>query len=362
MIQLSMLNVDKFVHTFIQNLGLRIEKPVCRNLNKITFIKYVDEAYRIKDRLLFALEKIKEINIQQNLDFSNERDVRYFIEEHTRLSDKLNSWSNRQILASHLKNINIKILQKVKARKRNTETMKKVEVKLSNKNLSCKRKVRTNLRNKLYESKSNVSPRFHRDTCKTNKCSKAVIIENNNTFSHDFTCPNSCKSFDISRTKSDNLKTLIKNNLTKNLIDVKKEVEMARKILWFHANDTEFLKRKLHVSLYISKNGNYDADTSNRIMYNQLLCHHAILCLIEPSDKAFVLIENDLSAVIKKYLLQGYDYHFECQRDSQNCFAALIILNQWAKVLVQHTNTTMMQTICGILGCNIHQILVLHNP
>ncbi|XP_076643074.1 uncharacterized protein LOC143353545 isoform X2 [Halictus rubicundus] len=315
MIQLSMLNVDKFVHTFIQNLGLRIESPVCKNRNKITFINYVDKTYRIKDRLLFAVEKIKEINIQQNLDFSDERNVRYFIEEHTSLSDKLNSWNNKQILSSHLKNINTKILQKVKARKRNNETIKKVEVKLSNKNLSCKRKVRTNLRNKLFESKSNVSPRFHKDTCKTNKCSKAVVNENNDTFSHDCTSSNSYKSFDTSRTKCDNWKTLIKNNLSKNLIDiVKKEVEIARKILWFHANDTEFIKRKLHVSLYISKNENYHADTSNRIMYNQLLCHHAILCLIEPSDKAFVLIENDLSAVIKKYLLQGYDYQFECQR------------------------------------------------
>lgn len=52
----------------------------------------------------------------------------------------------------------------------------------------------------------------------------------------------------------------------------------------------------------------------NQIRYNQLLCRHAILSLIEPSEKAFVLFEDDLSVVIEKYLSQGYKYHFEFQR------------------------------------------------
>ena len=37
-------------------------------------------------------------------------------------------------------------------------------------------------------------------------------------------------------------------------------------------------------------------------------------------------------------------------------------MSQSAKVLVKHINTTMMHTICGILGCDVQEILVLYNP
>lgn len=96
--------------------------------------------------------------------------------------------------------------------------------------------------------------------------------------------------------------------------------------------------------------------------YNKILCHHAILCLIEPSKKAVVLFEDDLSVVIRRYLLYGYKYNFEFQRDSDNCYVALLILSRWARVLVNRMNITLMQTICGILGCDIQKILVLYNP
>ncbi|XP_078050650.1 uncharacterized protein LOC144477079 isoform X2 [Augochlora pura] len=318
--------------------------------------------------LTFSVEKIRKIDVQQNLDFSNERSIQNFIKENAGFFDKLNSLSNKQILTSHLNNINTRILQKTKAKKRNIENIKKMELKVSNKNISCKEKVRATVRHKLRESKTEVLPRLERDKNihrKTNTKSKSAkaVIENNNKFCNESTRFDSYKSIYSFVPKYGNRKTLIKNNWLENLIDVtKEEIETARKILWFHAKDTEFLRRKLHVSLYIAKNKDYDVDTSNRMIYNQILCHHAILCLIEPSDKVFVLVEDDLTFVIKKYLSQGYNYHFEYQRDSQNYFTALIILNHWAKVLIQHSNTMMMRTICGILGCDIHQILVLHGP
>nr|XP_033338876.1 uncharacterized protein LOC117227593 [Megalopta genalis] len=321
MIQLSMLNVDNFVHTFVQNLSLKLEFPVCKNHSKITFIKYVDKAYRIKHRSSFAVEKIRKIDVQQNLDFSNERNILYFMNENASFFDKLNSLSNKQILASHLNNINARILQKAKAKKRNIENIKKMELKVLNKNISCKKKVKASIRHKLCELKTEVLPRFHRDkniNLQTNTKSnfnEAAIIEDNDRICNESTHPNSYKSIDRFEPKYGDRKTLIKNNWSKNLIDItKEEIETARKILWFHAKDIEFLRRKLHVSLYIAKNKNYGVDTSNRMIYNQLLCHHAILCLIEPSDKVFVLVEDDLTLVIKKYLLQGYNYHFECQR------------------------------------------------
>lgn len=49
-------------------------------------------------------------------------------------------------------------------------------------------------------------------------------------------------------------------------------------------------------------------------------------------------------------------------RSSKHCYTAVLILSQWAKVLVKHINTTMMHTICGILRCDVEEILVLYNP
>lgn len=45
-----------------------------------------------------------------------------------------------------------------------------------------------------------------------------------------------------------------------------------------------------------------------------MLCEHAILCLINPSEKAFVYIENNLPIMIQKHLLQGYVHHFDFER------------------------------------------------
>ena len=49
-------------------------------------------------------------------------------------------------------------------------------------------------------------------------------------------------------------------------------------------------------------------------------------------------------------------------RDSQDYYTALLILSPWAKVFVKHIDTTMMRTICGILGCDVQKILVLYSP
>lgn len=141
--------------------------------------------------------------------------------------------------------------------------------------------------------------------------------------------------------------------------------------------------------MFIIQKESYN-DTRDKMKFNQILCRHAILCLIEPSEKAFVMLEDNLSLVIQKYLSQGYKYHFEFQRyfitkesntyihvwisnvsfngsnalfrDLQNYYTALLILSQWAKHLLKHIDTTMMHTIRGILGCDAQNILVLYNP
>ncbi|KAG6796168.1 hypothetical protein HZU73_08293 [Apis mellifera caucasica] len=137
---------------------------------------------------------------------------------------------------------------------------------------------------------------------------------------------------------------------------------MTEKLLLLYIKDVEYIKRNVQITLHITKNSKFNYDTKDRIEYNQLLCHHAILCLIEPSKKGAVLIEDNLPVIIKKYLMHGYKYHFDFQRNSKNYYTAVLILSQSAKVLVKHINTTMMHTICGILGCDVQEILVLYNP
>ncbi|XP_053994304.1 uncharacterized protein LOC128884740 [Hylaeus volcanicus] len=359
MLEVPMFSVDKFVHTFVQNLGLRIQSPVYKNFSKISFIKYIDRTCKVKEQLFCTIEKIKDINVQQNLDFSNEKDIRYFIEKHTRFSDKFTSSSNTHILTSHLKNINVKILEKVRARKRHFDNIKEREIKISNKNTSCKKKLRINLQNKLDGLKKNLSPTL---------CKPKVIDLHNNYKRSKFRNVLACESRidnNISKTNNNNnnQKVSSRHNLPNSLMSIaKKEVEMAEGFIRLHTKDIESIKKKLHVTLYIAKSESYRYNAEDQIRCNQLLCHHAILCLIEPSEKAFVLYENDLSVVIKKYLMQGYEHHFEFQRNSQDYYIALLILSQWAKVLVKHPNTTMMLTLCGILGCNVEEILVLNSP
>ncbi|XP_076640546.1 uncharacterized protein LOC143352141 isoform X1 [Colletes latitarsis] len=365
MFEVPTFNVDKFVHTLIQNLGLRIQSPVYKNFNKITFNKYVDRACRINQQLFYTIERIRDINIKQNLDFSNEKDIQYYIEKHTRLFDKFASLSNTWISKSHLKNLNVRILQKVKARRTNFENTKKVEAKILNKKIFCKKKAQNNLSNKLDELKKNLlSPTLCSETSinlhnyKRSKCRKAPISKNPNIVCHDKNCKDN-----ISKIKNNNQKVSVRHNLSNNLINVAKtKTEMAEGFLYLHTKDIESIKRKVHVTLYITKNESYDHDIKDQIQYNQLLCQHAILCLIEPSKKAFVLFEDDLSIIIQKYLSQGYKYHFEFQRNSQEYCTALLILSQWAKVLVKHLNTTMMLTISGILGCDVQEVLVLDSP
>ncbi|XP_076232936.1 uncharacterized protein LOC143178265 [Calliopsis andreniformis] len=357
-----MLNMDKFIHMFVQNLGLKIEAPLCKSTDKIAFITYVDRACRIKQQLLYTLEKIKEIYMKQNLDLSDEKSVQYFIEKHTNFVDKFILLNNTRILATHLKNINTKILQKVRARRKHVENSKKVEPKVISKNVSWKKKIRVNIENKLTGSKKHALlpisyKEKHSVLHKRNKYKKVTVLENTKTSYYNVATLN--KDTDILRVKDSKPSKYNMQNSAMNI--VKKEVKMAEKFLWLCIQDVECIKKKVEIILYITKKNNCP-DSVELMEYNQILCRHAILCLIEPSKKAFVFLEDNLSVTIKKYLSKGYKYQFEFQRDSQDYYTALIILSQWAKVLLKHINTTMMHTICGILGCDAEDVLVLYSP
>ncbi|CAK9796908.1 hypothetical protein ANTPLA_LOCUS1005 [Anthophora plagiata] len=362
MFEMLTFNVDKFVHTFIQNLGFKKESNVCKKFSNIGFISHIDKPYKIKQLLFYSLEKMREVNVQENLDFSNEKHLKYFIEKHFNFFDKLIYFNNTQILTSYLKNINAKILQNIRIKVRNNENITKAEVKMHDENVMYKKKLRINLANKSGGLKDNSqSPMAHGETYvkshnyERKRCKKAATSD----------IPVSNRQRDNSNLETDNNKqnNFDRLNFANSMANItKKEIEMAEKFMWLYIKDIEYIKRNIQVTLHIEKNLKYNSDRQGQIEYIQAFCHHAILCLIEPSEKGFVLVEDDLTVVIQKYLLHGYKYHFEFHRDSKNYYTALLVLSQWAKVLVKSMNTTMMHTICCILGCDEQNILVLYGP
>ncbi|CAL7952495.1 unnamed protein product [Xylocopa violacea] len=370
MFELRKFNMDKFVHTFIENLGLRIKSHDCKKFNKITFIRHINESYEIVQAiLLYSVERMKEVNAQQSLDFSNERNVNHFIETHASLFDKLSYYNNSNILTSHLKNINAKILEKMKAKnRRNSEDMRKGKVKLHKVNTICSKKLRRSVSNKSNGlKKSSLSSKAYKEidsqNYKKDTFKKVAPSDWSKLFSHNIIIANGHKIVNILNANNIKRKFVVRHNLASNLTNIaKEEVKNTHKYLQLHTKDVEHVKRNVHVTLHIAQNLNNNYDTRKQVDYNLALCHHAILCLIEPSKKAVVLIEDDLSTVIQSYLSRGYKYRFQFQSCSNECYKAVLILSQWAKVLVKHINTTMMYTICGILGCDVKNILVLYNP
>ncbi|XP_017890663.1 uncharacterized protein LOC108631331 [Ceratina calcarata] len=356
MFENSNFNMDKFVHKFIQNLSLTTESRVYRKFSKITFSRLVDKPHRIKQLLLHSTEKMKEISMPQNLDLSNEKHIEYFMEKYTGLCDKFTYLNNSRILDSHLRNINMKILQKIKIKKRHNEGVKKGEFKTSN------RKLRINVSSKLSNLKKNLSSSVvYREKCNNvHNCEEDAPRTSPKLVSHTPTF-NNFKHGNILEINTE--EKSVKHDLVNDIINVAKlEIEMTEKFLSFCIRDKEFIKKNVQVTLHIEKNLKRDPNAREQVEYNQVLCHHAILCLIEPSKKGVVLMEDDLSVVVQKYLSHGYKYHFEFQRNTRDCYTALLILSRWAKVLVRHTNTTLMHTICGILGCDAQNILVMYNP
>lgn len=253
---MSKFNMDKFIHTFIQNLGLRIESCTYKKFNKIAFMTNIDKSCTLKQ--LYPAEEIKEVNIQQDLDFSTEKNIKHFMEKHANLFDKLTYLNNTQILNSHLKNINSKILQKIKT-KRKYGIIKKGELKTHNKIIICNKKLKTNLANKLNGPKYNLPSSItwkkyiNSHNSKKNKFKKVAIFENSKLFCYNTSTHDYQKSNDTS-IDNDKQKTFLKHNLTNVMINfTKKEIEMTEKLLLLYIKDVEYIKRNVQITLHITK-------------------------------------------------------------------------------------------------------------
>nr|KAF7413025.1 hypothetical protein H0235_012876 [Vespula pensylvanica] len=276
---------------------------------------------------------------QNNLDFSNPYDIEHFIEKHTNILDKSVYSKSIPVLASHLKNINTKIIQKINKIKIQSNIMES-KYKLSN-------SYKKNSRIKKYQG--TLDSKFSKYTLK-NTTSKQYDNSLTNCLQQ-----NNKKKYNA-----------IACNLTDNIIEyVEYENELNKKLLELYTKDEDFIKKYIHISLYIATEkidcSNFE-NTDKKYQQIILLCKQAILCLVEPSEKAYVLCTNNLSAIIQKHLSQGCRYHFESSSDSTEYYNALLVVSHWAKLLVKHQNITMIHMICAILGCEINKILILSYP
>lgn len=241
MFEISTFNVDKLIHTFIQNFGLKIKSSAYNNSNKVAFVSYVDRTCKIKQQLSCSIAKINEINMQQQWDFTNEKDIQCFIEKHTTFFDKIISLSNTGILTFPLKNINTKILQKVRKKRKDYENTKKTETKIKKK-------------------RGSLSPLLHKDKCsncfkyKRNKYKKSTICANPNILSNDLMAHSDHKDINIFKTDNDNQKEFLNHNLSDSMMNItERKIETAKKLLWLHTKDKRYIKRNIEITLHISK-------------------------------------------------------------------------------------------------------------
>lgn len=236
----------------MENLGLRIE--TCKKFNKITFVTSIDKSHIMKQ--LCSMEEMKEINVQQCLDFSMEKNIDYFIEKHAKLFDKFTYLNNTQILTSHLKNINTKLLQRIRIKRKHDGTIRKGEMKAWNKII----KLKTNLANKLNGPKSNSLSSLgckqkyvNSYNCKRNKFKKGAVMGNLNLL-YDNTASNDHKKDSIVGIDNDNQTSFLRPSLSNIMLSTtNKQLEITEKFLWLHIKDVEYIKRNIEIILHVAK-------------------------------------------------------------------------------------------------------------
>lgn len=124
MVELSVLDVEKLIHLFVENLTFQVSSNCNKKLDKINFISCKDIAYQTNLKLLKIGEKSKDIAMNSTLDIADVQSVRHFIETQTKFLDKFVYPNNIPILTCHLHHINKKIVQKINEANKNMEERK----------------------------------------------------------------------------------------------------------------------------------------------------------------------------------------------------------------------------------------------
>lgn len=126
--------------------------------------------------------------------------------------------------------------------------------------------------------------------------------------------------------------------------------------LKFHSKNSDFLMENIRIDLFIKDDLIVPKSRRNQTL---LLCQHAVLSLIDPSEKSSVNYHNDLPNLIDNYLKNNSRFYSHDSNYSDDSIIAVLILNQWTKLLVKQKNSTLINTLSYILQCSQNQILIL---
>lgn len=295
MVELSALDVGKLIHLFVKNLTLQVSSNCNKKLDKINFISCIDIAYQTNLDLLKIGEKSKDIAMHSTLDIADVQSVRHFIETQTKFLDKFVYPNNIPILTCHFDHINKKIVQKINETDKNIKERKAKCYKNKFSQLKKQKLEQVTIENNQQICDANVTKMI---LIPEQICGDLLFIKGTNT-------------------------CLKESNFIENIAEhTWQEAVLNEEYLQLHINNLEFMKN-VHVTLYVANKTLHNIKYHPDIPHNErtsdyrdilMLCEHAILCLIDPSKKAFVYMEDNLSITIQKHLLQGFVYHFDFER------------------------------------------------
>lgn len=205
MSELSTVNVEKLIHSFVRHLTFQVS-PVCnKKWSKINFTSYIDDAHRLNPESPRNDEKSRNKAMRGILDITDVQNIRHFMETQTKFLDKFVYSKDIPLLAHHFSCINNEIVQNVQK-----------DINQMNRNAK-------EHKTKYYEPSKleQIAVRRKRKDLSSVQTKKSVA----------------CTT---------------KRNLTRSIAEyAKREIELNEKYLRLYINNVEFMKRNVHVTLYV---------------------------------------------------------------------------------------------------------------
>lgn len=217
MIKLSVPNLEKWIHSFVQNLTFQVSPISIKRMNKISFTYY--DGYRMNFELL--VEVLKDIVKKNTLDVTDMQSVCRFIEKQTKFLDKCVYPESTFLSIYYHNHINKKTVQSIRDIKMSKDAREEKAVKCKGRALKLKREAAIKECDQI---------------CNVGSIKRVMLDE---------------KSKDSLVTKSKNisLKELgVRNGIT---ACVRQEAALNERYFQLHINHAEFMK-SVHITLYIA--------------------------------------------------------------------------------------------------------------
>jgi len=218
MVELFVPNLEKWIHSFVQNLTFQVSPIYSKKMNKINFTCHVDANYHMNSEL--TTKMLKDI-AKKILDITDVQIVYHFIERQTNFLNKCIYSESIFLSMYHHNHINKKIMQSIRDIKIN-KSMRKWQT-IFYKTKSSKLKLETlNDYNQIYSKKT--------AKIMSNEKSGDLLVRKPKIISYH------SKKFSV----------------TKSIVAyINQETILNERYLQLYVNDVEFIKN-MHIILYIA--------------------------------------------------------------------------------------------------------------